>query len=46
MSMIFPGKNAGLPNLAPAWILSRGDDIVPILGTKRRGYLIGKRGGP
>jgi aryl-alcohol dehydrogenase-like predicted oxidoreductase len=25
--------------LALAWVLSRGDDVVPIPGTKRRGYL-------
>ncbi len=25
--------------LALAWVLSRGDDIVPIPGTKRRAYL-------
>ena len=25
--------------LAPAWVLSRGDDVVPIPGTKRRRYL-------
>ena len=25
--------------LALAWVLSRGDDIVPIPGTKRRNYL-------
>jgi aryl-alcohol dehydrogenase-like predicted oxidoreductase len=25
--------------VALAWLLSRGDDIVPIPGTKRRGYL-------
>jgi aryl-alcohol dehydrogenase-like predicted oxidoreductase len=25
--------------LALAWVLSRGDDIVPIPGTKRRSYL-------
>jgi aryl-alcohol dehydrogenase-like predicted oxidoreductase len=25
--------------LAIAWVLSRGDDVVPIPGTKRRGYL-------
>ena len=25
--------------LALAWVLSRGDDVVPIPGTKRRAYL-------
>ena len=27
------------PQLALAWVLARGDDIVPIPGTKRRSYL-------
>ncbi len=31
------GCTAG--QLALAWVLSRGDDIVPIFGTKRRAYL-------
>jgi aryl-alcohol dehydrogenase-like predicted oxidoreductase len=31
------GCTAG--QLALAWVLSRGDDIVPIFGTKRRTYL-------
>jgi aryl-alcohol dehydrogenase-like predicted oxidoreductase len=31
------GVTAG--QLALAWVLSRGDDVVPIPGTKRRGYL-------
>ncbi|HTE53789.1 MAG TPA: aldo/keto reductase, partial [Kofleriaceae bacterium] len=31
------GVTAG--QLALAWVLSRGDDIVPIPGTKRRSYL-------
>ncbi|HEX2685991.1 MAG TPA: aldo/keto reductase, partial [Kofleriaceae bacterium] len=31
------GVTAG--QLALAWVLSRGDDIVPIPGTKRRGFL-------
>lgn len=25
--------------VAPAWVLAQGDDIVPIPGTKRHGYL-------
>jgi aryl-alcohol dehydrogenase-like predicted oxidoreductase len=31
------GCTAG--QLALAWVLSRGDDVVPIPGTKRRSYL-------
>ncbi len=31
------GRTAG--QIALAWLLARGDDIVPIPGTKRRGYL-------
>jgi len=31
------GATAG--QLALAWVLSRGDDVVPIPGTKRRKYL-------
>ncbi len=27
------------PQLALAWVLSRGEDVVPIFGTKRRSYL-------
>ena len=26
-------------SFAPAWVLAQGEDIVPIPGTKRRGYL-------
>jgi len=32
-------KNATASQLALAWVLSRGDDIVPIPGTKKRKYL-------
>jgi aryl-alcohol dehydrogenase-like predicted oxidoreductase len=32
-------KNVTSSQLALAWVLSRGDDIVPIPGTKRRTYL-------
>jgi aryl-alcohol dehydrogenase-like predicted oxidoreductase len=32
-------KGCTLPQLALAWVLSRGADIVPIPGTKRRGHL-------
>ena len=32
-------KNATPAQLALAWVLSRGNDIVPIPGTKRRKYL-------
>ncbi len=33
------GKDATPAQVALAWVLSRGDDIVPIPGTKRRRYL-------
>ena len=32
-------KGCAPANIALAWVLGRGDDIVPIPGTKRRGYL-------
>jgi aryl-alcohol dehydrogenase-like predicted oxidoreductase len=32
-------KKCSLPQLALAWLLAQGDDIVPIAGTKRRKYL-------
>ncbi len=32
-------KGSTPAQLALAWVLSRGDDVVPIPGTKRRGYL-------
>jgi aryl-alcohol dehydrogenase-like predicted oxidoreductase len=32
-------KNATASQLALAWVLARGDDIVPIPGTKKRAYL-------
>jgi len=32
-------KNVTASQLALAWVLSRGDDVVPIPGTKRRRYL-------
>jgi aryl-alcohol dehydrogenase-like predicted oxidoreductase len=32
-------KNVSASQLALAWVLSQGPDIVPIPGTKRRGYL-------
>jgi aryl-alcohol dehydrogenase-like predicted oxidoreductase len=32
-------KGAKPSQIALAWVLSRGDDIVPIPGTKRRSYL-------
>jgi aryl-alcohol dehydrogenase-like predicted oxidoreductase len=33
------GRGVTAAQLALAWVLSRGDDIVPIPGTKRRKYL-------
>jgi aryl-alcohol dehydrogenase-like predicted oxidoreductase len=32
-------KGCTLSQVALAWVLSRGDDVVPIPGTKRRQYL-------
>jgi aryl-alcohol dehydrogenase-like predicted oxidoreductase len=32
-------KGATPAQLALAWVMARGDDVVPIPGTKRRGYL-------
>jgi aryl-alcohol dehydrogenase-like predicted oxidoreductase len=32
-------KRCAPSQLALAWVLAQGDDIVPILGTKRRNYL-------
>jgi aryl-alcohol dehydrogenase-like predicted oxidoreductase len=32
-------KNCKPAQLALAWVLAQGDDIVPIPGTKRRSYL-------
>ena len=32
-------KNATAPQVALAWVLARGRDVVPIPGTKRRTYL-------
>ena len=32
-------KHCTAPQLALAWVLARGQDIVPIPGTKRRKYL-------
>jgi aryl-alcohol dehydrogenase-like predicted oxidoreductase len=33
------GKNASAAQLALAWVLAQGDNIIPIPGTKRRKYL-------
>ena len=33
------GKGATPSQLAIAWVLAQGSDVVPIPGTKRRGYL-------
>ena len=32
-------KGATIPQIALAWVLAQGDDLVPIPGTKRRTYL-------
>jgi aryl-alcohol dehydrogenase-like predicted oxidoreductase len=39
VSEIARTKNAEPAELALAWVLAQGDDIVPIFGTKRRSYL-------
>ena len=36
---IAAGKDVTPAQLALAWVLSRGADVVPIPGTKRRSYL-------
>jgi len=36
---IAAGKGVAASQLALAWVLARGDDVVPIPGTKRRSYL-------
>jgi aryl-alcohol dehydrogenase-like predicted oxidoreductase len=33
------GKGVSPSQLAIAWVLAQGDDVVPIPGTKRRSYL-------
>ena len=38
-SAIAAEKGATPAQLAIAWVLARGDDLVPIPGTKRRTYL-------
>jgi aryl-alcohol dehydrogenase-like predicted oxidoreductase len=39
LQQIAAEKNATPPQVALAWVLARGRDIVPIPGTKRRSYL-------
>jgi aryl-alcohol dehydrogenase-like predicted oxidoreductase len=39
MRRLADGKGATLAQLAIAWLLTQGDDVVPIPGTKRRRYL-------
>ena len=39
MEALAAEKGVKPSQLALAWVLSRGDDIVPIPGTKRRSYL-------
>ena len=39
LKKIAAGKDCTLAQLALAWLLHQGPDIVPIPGTKRRGYL-------
>ena len=39
LEQIADSKKCSVAQLALAWVLSQGDDIVPIPGTKRRSYL-------
>jgi aryl-alcohol dehydrogenase-like predicted oxidoreductase len=39
LAAIAEAKGCTLAEVALAWLLSRGDDVVPIPGTKHRGYL-------
>jgi aryl-alcohol dehydrogenase-like predicted oxidoreductase len=39
LDVIAKEKNVTIAQLALAWVLSRGDDVVPIPGTKRRKWL-------
>jgi aryl-alcohol dehydrogenase-like predicted oxidoreductase len=39
LEQIAKGKGCSAPQLAIAWLLAKGPDIVPIPGTKRRRYL-------
>ncbi len=36
---IAESRSATVPQVAIAWVLARGNDIVPVVGTKRRTYL-------
>ena len=31
-------KNASIPQIAIAWVLAKGDDIIPLIGSRRRYY--------
>ena len=39
-------KGATVSQLATAWVMSRGDDIVPLVGARRRTQLADSLGGP
>jgi aryl-alcohol dehydrogenase-like predicted oxidoreductase len=39
LEAIATSKNVTVAQLSLAWVLSRGDDVVPIPGTKRRRWL-------
>ncbi|MGH7539575.1 MAG: aldo/keto reductase [Gemmatimonadota bacterium] len=39
LQKVADAKGCTLPQLALAWVLARGDDLVPIVGTKHRSYL-------
>jgi hypothetical protein len=39
LSKVAAGKNASVAQIAFAWALSRGDDVVPLVGARRRDQL-------
>ena len=39
LAKVAAGKNASVAQIAFAWVLSRGDDIVPLVGARRRDQL-------
>jgi aryl-alcohol dehydrogenase-like predicted oxidoreductase len=39
LAKVAVGKNASVAQIAFAWVLSRGDDIVPLVGARRRDQL-------
>jgi len=39
LNQIAAGKNATAPQIALAWVMSRGSDIIPLIGARRRSQL-------